>query len=369
MSLAERSVMESRGRTPLVSVIMPTYNAEKTLEASILSVLSQTLRDWELIVVLNGITDSSIRISRTLAANDVRVRLIELREASIIAALQSAVGAARGRFVAVLDADDVARSDRLATQVEFLASHPDVGLVGSWVRRIDMEGRLLGVARMPTRQQGLTQLLRHQCLMYHSTVMVRRECLDQIGGYSVGFACAPDFDLYLKLLDADITIDNIPIPLVDYRVVPTGITQSRGTDQRQYAEIAVARSRLRGLGVDPPSLGVLDTALDDLKPLIPAGALPGLRLRLNGFDDSSIVSLGREDLEAAHRRALGSFAPDQKDSDLSLLAYRLAVAFRRQGRLARAAAWYRRSHRADPLLFRVLLARTIRAAVVALRER
>jgi len=354
---------------PTVSVIMPAYNAERTLDAAMRSVLAQTLQDLELVVVLNGITDASTDIARAIAAQDARVRLIARSEAGANAALRSAVDAARGKFVAVLDSDDVAHQDRLAAQVAFLAAHPDVGLVGSWARRIDTQGRPLELARMPTRRQGLMRLLEHECLMYHSAIMVRRELLDQVGGYSVGFECAPDFDLYLKLLDAGVAIDNSPAALVDYRVVATGITQSRGAEQRQEAELAVARSRLRGIGVGSTALDDAGRDPADLLPLIPEGEMLGLRLRLSGFDGDRIVGLDPDGLEEVHHAVLPSFADRRRDADLSLLAYRLAVAFRGQRRFIRASGWYTRSHRADPQLFRIRLARTMRAAVGALGER
>jgi glycosyltransferase involved in cell wall biosynthesis len=350
-------------RDPYVSVIMPTYNAERTLEAAMRSVLAQTLEDLELIVVLNGITDASTDIARAVATDDARVRLIERREAGYNAALREAAQAAEGVLVAVLDADDVAHADRLAAQSAFLEARPDVGLVGSWARRIDMDGRPLELARMPTRAQGLMDLLQHECLMYHPTVMVRREALEQVGGYSIGFECAPDFDLYLKLLEAGIAIDNIPTALIDYRVVPTGITQSRGAAQRQEAELAVARSRLRSVGVTADALDAAGTSPLDLLPLIPAGELPGLRLRLTGFDGDGIAALDRDELDAAYRQALPAFARSQRDADLSLLAYRMAVAFRHQLRIGRSLGWYARSYRADPRLFRVLVARTVRSVL------
>ena len=353
---------------PRVSVIMPTYNAERTLEAAMRSVLAQTLDDLELIVVLNGITDASTDIARAIATDDSRVRLIERSQAGANAALRAAVEAARGEFVAVLDADDVARPGRLAAQVAHLAAHPEVGLVGAWAQRVDMEGDPLGLARMPTRAQGLRDLLRHECLMYHSTVMVRREALEQDGGYSIGFECAPDFDLYLKLLEAGVVIDNIPTALIDYRVVPTGITQSRGSAQRQEAELAVARSRLRSVGVTEQALDAAGTSPLDLLPLVPAGTLPGLRLRLTGFDGDRIAALDRNELEAAHRQALPGFGRGQRDADLSLLAYRMAVAFRHQRRIGRSLRWYARSYRADPRLFRVLVARTVRSVLSPLES-
>jgi hypothetical protein len=354
--------------SPHVSVIMPTYNAERTLEQAMRSVLSQTFTDLELIVVLNGITDASTDIARAVAGDDDRVRLIERSEAGYNAALRTAADAATGELVAVLDADDVAHADRLAVEVAHLAAHPEVGLVGSWARRIDMDGRVLGVARMPTRREGLMALLRHECLMYHPTVMMRRSHLLAVGGYGEGFECAPDFDLYLRLLEAGVVIDNIPRPLIDYRVVSTGITQSRGTQQRQEAELAVARSRLRSVGVAPAALAAAGSVPTDLVPLIPDGALPGLRLRLTGFDGDRIAALDRSGLEAAHRAALPVFAARRRDADLSLVAYRLASASRQQRRLLRAAGWYRRSWRADPRLFRVLLVRTVRAATSGLRR-
>jgi cellulose synthase/poly-beta-1,6-N-acetylglucosamine synthase-like glycosyltransferase len=356
-------------RRPTVSVIMPVHDAERYLGAAIDSIRSQTFEDLELIVSLNGITDSSTDIARAAAAEDERVRLLEREEPGLVAALNAGLAAAHGDLIAVLDADDLARPDRIATQVAFLAANPEVGLVGSWAQTIDTEGRPIRLVPMPTRRQGLELLLEHQCLTWHPSIMVRRRAIDAVGGYRSICELAHDFDLYLRLLGAGIAIDTIPRALVDYRVVPSGITQRRGAEQRRDAEIAVGLHRLAALGVEISADQFTATEPASLIGLIPAGRLQGLRLRLSGLDLDGIAALDAEGLDAARARILPVFATSHRDADLALLAYRLAAAERAQRRWSRALGWYRRSRRADPRLFAVLLARTVRAWIDAVRLR
>ena len=115
--------------TPQVSVIMPMYNAMPFVEEAIGSILGQTFHDFELLVVDNGSTDGSAQYVSSIA--DRRVRVLAEGERGSGRALTNGIFAARGEFLAVMDADDIAHPDRLRIEVEFLQAHPDIVLVGS----------------------------------------------------------------------------------------------------------------------------------------------------------------------------------------------------------------------------------------------
>ena len=121
--------MNQRG--PLVSVLMPVHNGGVFLDAAIESILSQTETDLEVVAVENGSTDGSLAVLRRHATRDTRVRVIEAGQVGLVAALNLGLAAATGRYLARMDADDLAEPDRLAVQLAHLRAHPEIGVLGT----------------------------------------------------------------------------------------------------------------------------------------------------------------------------------------------------------------------------------------------
>src|SRR6266511_6459511 len=133
-SMPAYSEVAGRGRRaqPLVSIGLPVRNAEDTLAIALASVLLQTVGDWELLVLDDRSQDSSSKIARRIAEGDPRIRVLEASGASgLVPRLNQAVAAARGKFFARMDADDVAYPTRLERQLEFLGLNPTVDVVGT----------------------------------------------------------------------------------------------------------------------------------------------------------------------------------------------------------------------------------------------
>ncbi len=125
---------------PSVSVLMPIYNAELTLAEAVESILAQTFTDFELIVVDDGSTDGSLQMLQKFAHRDTRIRIISRPNTGIAGALNEAMDAARGEFLARMDADDISLPARFEKQVAFLQEHPDVVLLGSRVMLVEPYG-------------------------------------------------------------------------------------------------------------------------------------------------------------------------------------------------------------------------------------
>src|ERR1700761_204383 len=128
---------------PLVSVLMPVFNAQRYVAAAVNSILDQTLGDFELIIVDDGSTDQSTAILRRLAGRDGRIRLISRPNTGYVVALNEALDAARGEFLARMDADDVSLPQRFEKQVQFLQENPDFVLVGTHVTTMDADGAMI----------------------------------------------------------------------------------------------------------------------------------------------------------------------------------------------------------------------------------
>jgi glycosyltransferase involved in cell wall biosynthesis len=204
--------------SPLVSVTMAVYNAELYLAAAIDSILAQTLGDFELIAADDGSDDRSRAILERAAQRDPRVQPIFCPHRGLVPTRNAALAKARGEFIAVMDADDLAHPERLARQAVFLREHPEVLALGSDVEAIDPDGwpiRRLGVpldhaaidaALMAGRGEALT----------HPAAMFRREAVLAVGGYRAGGPLGEDVDLCLRLAERG-RLANLPETLLRYR--------------------------------------------------------------------------------------------------------------------------------------------------------
>ena len=225
---------------PAVSVLMGVRDGAPWVAGSIESILGQTLGDLELIVVDDGSTDDTPMLLARVG--DPRLVVERQAPAGLTRALGRALARARGALVARLDADDVARPDRLERQHAFLAAHPEVGLLGSAARVVDEAGREVGRIRPPEDDATLRRALIRRNPFVHSSIMARRALITQAGGYDPDFPVAQDYDLWLRL--APLTrMANLPEALVTRRLVAGRVTATR-EDDRLRAE---ARARWRAV--------------------------------------------------------------------------------------------------------------------------
>ncbi len=227
---------------PVVSIVMPVFNAERYLAEALDSVLAQTLSDFELVVVDDGSTDSSPTLLGGYAGRDARVRVIRQPNAGGTRAMQRGVDAARGRYLARFDADDRMMPDRLTVQARYLDAHADVVAAGSWVRLIDAKGRFLTVSQPPTDNATIqSHLVRGHTAMYHPSVMIRAEVMQRVGGYDMHFGLAQDLDLFLRLGEVG-PLANIKQALLEYRLHAGSVSEQKTERQRGFVKDAVERA-------------------------------------------------------------------------------------------------------------------------------
>ncbi len=231
---------------PLISVCMPVYNAERYLVEAVESILGQTFRDFEFLIIDDGSTDRSLKILERYAAQDARIRLSSRPNAGYVVRLNEMLHQARGDLIARMDADDVALPERFARQVEFLRGHPEVDVVGGAQEHIDSKSRLLTVHHYPQghdeiQESGLTGV----CQIGHPSVMLRRQALLAVGGYQVEMMPAEDLDLWLRMGERG-RLANLPDVITRYRVHGSSVSalhQSRQLDRMQLAVDAACDRR------------------------------------------------------------------------------------------------------------------------------
>jgi len=233
--------------TPRVSVLMPVYNADRYLREAIESILGQTYRDFEFIIVDDGSTDGSLRIIEDYASRHPRIRVLSRPNTGIVGALNDGLAICGGEYIARMDADDVARPERIDRQVAFLQENRDVLAVGSHASMIDADGDPLGVLHTPLGHEEIDrQMLTGVGALAHPTVVMRRDSVVALGGYREGFCAAEDLDFFLRLSECG-RLANLPDCLLTYRVLPNGISQSRSRQQAESSARAVeAAARRRG---------------------------------------------------------------------------------------------------------------------------
>ena len=239
----------SQAAPPLVSVLLAVHNAEPYLAVAVDSVLQQTVADLELVVVDDCSIDSTSEI--LAAAADPRLRVLRNEpQLGLAASLNRGLDAARGRWVARLDADDAMLPHRLERQLARVGSSPDLAVVGTGVLEIDDAGRLGRVHEPPRGSAGVRWKALFGAPFFHPTVLVDRELLDRHGlRYDPEFEESEDYDLWARVL-AVASGENLTEPLVLRRVHAAQASRRRGELQRSFQrsvalrEIAAVASEL-----------------------------------------------------------------------------------------------------------------------------
>jgi len=201
---------------------MPVFNGAPHLRASIESVLGQSFRNFELLIVDDGSTDESGEIARSYA--DPRVRVISHeRNLGLSAALNHGLDASRAAIVARQDADDLAAPVRLETQYAFLMLHPDVALVGSQASAIDAAGRPLAPIDRSLEDATIRWYGLFDNPFIHTSAMFRRAVILECGGFEAAFdPYSQDYALWIKVMRLH-AVANLPGRLVTYRVHQSSI--------------------------------------------------------------------------------------------------------------------------------------------------
>ncbi len=234
--------------TPRVSVVMPVRDTETYVAEAVESILGQTLRELELLVLDDGSSDGTADIVSELAAADERVRIHAASGEGLVAALNEGCSLAMAPLLARMDADDVAEPMRLARQVEAMEAEPELLLLGTAVTQIDERGAAFATVSYPAAPDG--ELLERNCFA-HPTVVFRRDAFERAGGYRDLFPHAEDYDLWLRLAELG-RVANLPEALLRYRVHAGQVTRRRIEEQAEatLAAQAVSRAR-RATGVEP----------------------------------------------------------------------------------------------------------------------
>lgn len=243
---------------PLVSVVLPAFNAASYLEDALASVLNQTFADFELVFVDDGSTDGTDQIVDRF--EDSRIQYYRnATNRGVVESLNIGIERSHGEFVARMDADDIASPRRLAVQVAFLHKHPEFVACGTWFRGFDSNT----VVRTDHNRERIRAGLLFNTQLAHPTTVIRRSALSQLDGpYDPQMVHAEDYDLWTRLAEIG-WLTNLRMPLLRYRSHESNISSKHQTSQRRTVQRIAARQLTR-LGIEPsPHELVLHSWLED----------------------------------------------------------------------------------------------------------
>ncbi|MGK7927409.1 MAG: glycosyltransferase family 2 protein [Spirulina sp.] len=207
---------------PKISIIIPVYNGEQTIQATLDSILSQSFQDWELIISNDGSTDRTLEIIEAIP--DPRIQIISDSNAGLSESRNRGIRIATGEYISFLDADDLWSPDKLEAQLQALENNPEAAVAYSWTDYIDEKGNKVqsGLHGSP-KGNVLPELFVCNFLENGSNLLVRREALDRVGYFDTSLTSAQDWDLYLRLAEC---YHFVPVSRVQifYRILSTSFS-------------------------------------------------------------------------------------------------------------------------------------------------
>lgn len=215
--------MPNNTNNPLVTVVMPVYNAERFLRESLDSILRQTYTRFELIVINDGSTDSSKKIIDEYSKKDSRIISIHQNNQGVVATANHAIQLAKGKYIARMDADDVSMPNRLSQQVDLFKKNPDAILVCSDFEVFDEDGNFCYREILPTKNDDIKRSLYIRNPIANGSTMIQKDALISADCFDNVFA--EDFHLWIKLSKIGNFLSTGSV-LYRWRMNPNGLTLS-----------------------------------------------------------------------------------------------------------------------------------------------
>lgn len=241
---------------PLVSVVMPVYNGGLYLEEAIESILNQTYRDFEFIIINDGSTDRSLEVIERYANQDDRIVVINRKNKGLVYTLNEGIDKAKGKYIARMDADDISLPIRFEKQVKYMETE-NIDICGSHYFLINESGNIDGLNLSPLSNETCFITLVSKVPFAHPSVMIRKSCLaDNNLQYGQSkYKKAEDFDLWIRMYEKGAKFGNVNDILFKYRVVTNSLSKRAGQDIRKESK------SMRKLFLKKYQYQLIDTAL------------------------------------------------------------------------------------------------------------
>ena len=232
--------------SPQITVLMSVYNNEKVVARAIGSILNQTYKDFEFLIIDDASTDDTSRIIDSY--KDKRIRTIRNKNnLGLTKSLNIGLRTAGGKYVARIDADDISLPERLAKQIDFLEENPDFVLCGTSYHIIDKKGNTIKDIVYNTNPEKLYYDLNFQNIIAHSSIMFKKGKVLSVGGYSDKYRYSQDFDLWQRLVRIE-KVWVLPDVLMKWNDSEDNIS-SKNSDQQSKSAFEIFKSNLKRLGI------------------------------------------------------------------------------------------------------------------------
>jgi len=250
----------THNRAPVVSILLPAYNSERYLAATLDSILNQTFRRFEVIIAIDGSTDRTLEIARAYARRDTRIKILELPHRGEVEARNAAFENANAdsRYLMDHDSDDISLPSKLEKLVAYLDHHLEIAIAGCLAEYFDDHGNYRGHPMQEYEPLRIRQTFSRGNSMVNSATLIRREVFERIGKYRMllDHADADDYDFFARALLAGFKLTNIQEVLHRIRLHPRSIGQTRRERDKLVIQ-SIRRAYLAGRPAVPFSYGLL----------------------------------------------------------------------------------------------------------------
>lgn len=217
---------------PLLSVIMSVFNGEKYVRETVESVLNQSFRDFEFIIVNDGSIDKTLEILRNFDNN--KIKIIDQENQGPAKARNRAIRVSKGKYIGIIDCGDLAFKKKMGIQINFLERNKEIYGIGTWANIIDEKGNIVGALKYPTEYEKIRKVILRYNPFVHPSLVFRKEVFNEIGLYDESFEFAQDYDLVLRAVKK-FKIVNLPQVLLNYRISEESISFRKRKQQSYYA--------------------------------------------------------------------------------------------------------------------------------------
>jgi len=243
--------MRKLSNHPKISVIMAVYNGMPYLIKATKSILTQTYKNFEFIIVDDASTDQSWKYLKNL--KDERIKLLKnTKNLGLSTSLNKTLQTAKGNYIARMDADDISFTERLEKQLKYMQSNQDVDLCGTWVKLINKQGVVIGEKKYPTKPEEVKQAITWYPAVIHPTFMAKNSFYKKMNGYRADYDFAEDYDL-LSRAKNKFVIANLPEALIYWRLQDKRRSR-KDMDKMDKLDLKIKIEALKRDGIKPQNL-------------------------------------------------------------------------------------------------------------------
>ncbi len=230
-------------KKPKITVLMSVYNGQRYLREAVDSILSQTLKDFEFLIINDGSTDKTLEILKSY--KDSRIKIHNNRKnIGLVKSLNKGLKVIKSEYIARQDVDDVSAPERLEKELSFLINHPDYAAVGSFIKVIDKNGKESSKIGKPVTDEAIKDFLNTSNCIAHGSVMIRKSCIFDVGLYDESMRNSEDYELWLRMSEK-YKLANIPKYLYSWRYHKGAVSVRNYNEQIHYGEVAKAKAKRR----------------------------------------------------------------------------------------------------------------------------